>query len=139
MNNYIIQHAKHIHSKTLPDKNKKGSNLFGRFNISAYPILFQSYTPILLLMVRVIMWGGCTWGRNTCTLGSLEDVCIWIIQLALVAILANILVKYDAGGIGALVTDVTATARPLVGATCAADGIAVLVGAVYVCTNRWAR
>lgn len=67
-----------------------------------YPILIQSLTLILHLMVRVTMWGGCAWGRNACTLGSLEDVCIRIIQLALVAILANILVKYDAGGIGAL-------------------------------------
>lgn len=75
-----------------------------------YAILVQSYAPLLMLMVRVIMWGGCAWGSDACTLGSLEDVCIRIIQLALVAILANILVKYDAGCVGALVTEVTATA-----------------------------
>ncbi|CAN8013862.1 unnamed protein product, partial [Ixodes persulcatus] len=98
----IIQRAKTIYTKTLPDKNKKGSNLFGRFYISVYPILTESLTLILLLMLRVTIWGGCAWGRNACALGSLGDVCIWIIQLALVAILANILVKYDAGGIGAL-------------------------------------
>uniref|UniRef100_A0A0K8REL3 Uncharacterized protein n=1 Tax=Ixodes ricinus TaxID=34613 RepID=A0A0K8REL3_IXORI len=72
MNNYIIQHAKHISFEDASDKNKMGSNLFGRFNIISVPYSFPIIHPFYFLMVRVDHVGGCTWGRNTCTLGSLR-------------------------------------------------------------------